>query len=105
MNRWYFFVWCLILGYLVIEWKYKTRSFGAFITPIAGHYPRFHKYFRRFDGDTAPCPGTAEQLASCACDNELHCLFGFCHSCAAALMYLAVTAEDRKSFPILYSGQ
>ena len=31
-----FFVWCLILGYLVIEWKYKTRSFGAFITPIAG---------------------------------------------------------------------
>jgi len=30
-----FFVWCIVLGYLVIEWKYKTRSFGAFITPIA----------------------------------------------------------------------
>jgi cytochrome c-type biogenesis protein CcsB len=31
-----FFVWCLILGYLVIEYKYKNRSFGAFVTPIAG---------------------------------------------------------------------
>ncbi len=31
-----FFVWCLILGYLVVEFKYKNRSFGAFVTPIAG---------------------------------------------------------------------
>src|ERR1700690_2919050 len=31
-----FFVWCLILAYLIIEFRYKTRSFGAFITPIAG---------------------------------------------------------------------
>ncbi|MFN3739723.1 MAG: c-type cytochrome biogenesis protein CcsB [Thermodesulfovibrionales bacterium] len=30
-----FFVWCLILAYLIIEWRYKNRSFGAFITPIA----------------------------------------------------------------------
>ena len=31
-----FFVWCVILGYLIIEFKYKTRSFGAFVTPVAG---------------------------------------------------------------------
>lgn len=31
-----FFVWCLILGYLLIEFRYKNRSFGAFVTPIAG---------------------------------------------------------------------
>lgn len=31
-----FFVWCLILGYLIIEFKYRNRSFGAFVTPIAG---------------------------------------------------------------------
>ena len=31
-----FFVWALILTYLVIEFKYKTRSFGAFVTPMAG---------------------------------------------------------------------
>src|SRR4030042_2086308 len=31
-----FFVWCLILGYLIIESKFKNRSFGAFVTPVAG---------------------------------------------------------------------
>ncbi|MDP2167201.1 MAG: c-type cytochrome biogenesis protein CcsB [Thermodesulfovibrionales bacterium] len=31
-----FFVWCLILTYLVVEFKYKNRSFGAFVTPVAG---------------------------------------------------------------------
>ncbi|MDH4231585.1 MAG: c-type cytochrome biogenesis protein CcsB [Nitrospirota bacterium] len=31
-----FFVWCLILAYLIIEFKYKNRSFGAFVTPVAG---------------------------------------------------------------------
>ncbi|MDP2279029.1 MAG: cytochrome c biogenesis protein CcsA, partial [Nitrospirota bacterium] len=31
-----FFVWCLILGYLIIEFKYRNRSFGAFVTPVAG---------------------------------------------------------------------
>src|SRR4030066_2417705 len=31
-----FFVWCVILGYLIIEFKYKTRSFGAFVTPVCG---------------------------------------------------------------------
>jgi cytochrome c-type biogenesis protein CcsB len=30
-----FFVWCLILGYLIIEFRYKNRSFGAFVTPVA----------------------------------------------------------------------
>ena len=30
-----FFVWCLIFAYLIIEFKYKNRSFGAFITPVA----------------------------------------------------------------------
>jgi len=31
-----FFVWCLILVYLIVEFKYKNRSFGAFVTPVAG---------------------------------------------------------------------
>jgi cytochrome c-type biogenesis protein CcsB len=31
-----FFIWCLILGYLIVEFKFKNRSFGAFVTPVAG---------------------------------------------------------------------
>jgi cytochrome c-type biogenesis protein CcsB len=30
-----FFVWCLILIHLIIEFKYKNRSLGALVTPIA----------------------------------------------------------------------
>jgi len=30
-----FFVWCLILAYIIIEFRYRNRSFGAFITPVA----------------------------------------------------------------------
>lgn len=31
-----FFVWCLILGYLLLEFRFGNRSFGAFVTPVAG---------------------------------------------------------------------
>lgn len=31
-----FFVLCLIVGYLFIEWKYKKKSFGVFISIVAG---------------------------------------------------------------------
>jgi cytochrome c-type biogenesis protein CcsB len=30
-----FFVWCLILAHLLIEFIYKNRSLGAFVTPLA----------------------------------------------------------------------
>lgn len=30
-----FFVWCLILIHLIIEFRYKNRSLGAFILPVA----------------------------------------------------------------------
>jgi len=31
-----FFVWALILIYLIVEFKFKNKSFGAFVTPMAG---------------------------------------------------------------------
>lgn len=30
-----FFVWSIILGHILVEYKYKNRSLGAFVTPIA----------------------------------------------------------------------
>jgi cytochrome c-type biogenesis protein CcsB len=30
-----FFAWTIILLYLLIEWRIKNRSFGAFVTPLA----------------------------------------------------------------------
>ncbi len=30
-----FFTWSTVLIYLVVEWKYKTKAFGAFVMPVA----------------------------------------------------------------------
>ena len=30
-----FFTWSTVLIYLIVEWKYKTRAFGAFVMPVA----------------------------------------------------------------------
>lgn len=30
-----FFTWCTVLIYLFVEFKYKTRAFGAFVLPVA----------------------------------------------------------------------
>jgi len=30
-----FFTWCTVLIYVVVEWRYKTKAFGAFVMPVA----------------------------------------------------------------------
>jgi len=30
-----FFTWSTVLIYIVVEWKYKTKAFGAFVMPVA----------------------------------------------------------------------
>ncbi len=97
-----FFVWCLILGYLVIEWKYKNRSFGAFITPIAGMMLAFisiggvsaeiHPLVPALQSNWLLAHVTMSFLAYAA----------FAISFATAVMYLAVTADDRKSLIYLF---
>ena len=74
-----FFVWCLILGYLIIEWKYKSRSFGAFITPIAGMALAFID-ISGMDKSIHPLvPGPSEQLASGACNHEFYLICSLCY--------------------------
>ena len=98
-----FFVWCLILGYLVIEWKYKTRSFGAFITPMAG----IALAFISISGISTEIQPLVPALQS----NWLlaHVMMSFIAystfaiSFSTALMYLIVTAKTGR-VPI-YSGQ
>jgi len=97
-----FFVWCLILGYLVIEWKYKTKSFGAFITPIAG----ITLAFISIAGVSAEIQPLVPALQSNWLLAHVTMSFisyaAFAISCATALMYLAVTAQDKKSFPYIF---
>src|SRR4030042_4015521 len=90
-----FFVWCLILGYLVIEFKFKNRSFGAFITPIAGLALAFI--------DLSGVSKELQPLVPALQSNWLiaHVMMSFIAYAAFALsfstglMYLIVTTEKR----------
>jgi cytochrome c-type biogenesis protein CcsB len=97
-----FFVWCLILGYLFIEWKYKTRSFGAFITPIAGITLAFISIAGVSTEIQPLVPALQSNWLLAHVTMSFIAYAAFAISCATALMYLAVTNEDKKSFPYIF---
>ena len=97
-----FFVWCLILGYLIIEFKFKTRSFGAFVTPIAGLALAFI--------DLSGMSKEIQPLVPALQSNWLlaHVMMSFIAYAAFALsfstglMYLIVTTEKRSELPYIF---
>ncbi|MBI3592659.1 MAG: c-type cytochrome biogenesis protein CcsB [Nitrospirae bacterium] len=92
-----FFVWCLILGYLVIEWKYKNRSFGAFITPIAAMALAFID-ISGMDKNIHPLiPALQSNWLLAHVTMSFISYATFAISFSTAIMYLAVTADDKKS--------
>ena len=97
-----FFVWCIILGYLIIEWKYKNRLFGAFVTPIAG----ITLAFISIGGISAEIQPLVPALQSNWLLAHVTMSFiayaAFAISCATALMYLALNSNERKSFPYIF---
>lgn len=93
-----FFVWCLILAYLIVEFKYRNRSFGAFVTPVAGLALAFI--------DLSNMSTDIQPLVPALQSNWLliHVFMSFiAYACFAlsfstALMYLIATT-DRKTEP------
>lgn len=91
-----FFVWCLILGYLIIEWKYKNRSFGAFITPIAGMALAFID-ISGMDKSIHPLiPALQSNWLLAHVTMSFLSYATFAISFATGLMYLVVTTDNKK---------
>ncbi|MBI5103177.1 MAG: c-type cytochrome biogenesis protein CcsB [Nitrospirae bacterium] len=90
-----FFVWCLILAYLVIEFRYKNRSFGAFITPIAGLVLAFIDISGMSKGIQPLVPALQSNwlLAHVMMSFIAYAMFAV--SFSTGLMYLIVTTDDR----------
>jgi cytochrome c-type biogenesis protein CcsB len=92
-----FFAWCTVVGYLMIEWKYKTKAFGAFVMPIVALILAFIE-MSGMSKELAP-------LVPALQSNWLlfHVLLSFVSyaafaiSFATAIMYVAVVTENRKS--------
>lgn len=97
-----FFVWCLILGYLIIEFKYKNRSFGAFVTPVAGVVLAFI--------NLSGISKEIEPLIPALQSNWLlvHVMMSFIAyaafslSFSTGLMYLIVKTEERREAAYLF---
>jgi cytochrome c-type biogenesis protein CcsB len=91
-----FFVWCLILIHLIIEFKYKNRSLGAFILPVAALALAFI--------DVSGTSKEIQPLIPALQSNWLlfHVLFSFLGYAAfgvsfgAAVAYLVIITESRK---------
>ncbi len=90
-----FFVWCLILGYLIIEFKYKNRSFGAFVTPIAGVALGFID-LSGISKEIAPLvPALQSNWLLAHVTMSFIAYAGFGLSFATAMMYLITTTDKR----------
>lgn len=92
-----FFAWCTVAGYLIIEWKYKSRAFGAFIMPIVALILAFIEM-----------SGMSKEVSPLVPALQSNWLFfhvllsfvsyaAFAIAFATAVMYLAVVTENRKS--------
>ncbi len=97
-----FFAWCTVLGYLVIEWKYKNRAFGAFVMPVVALTLAFIEM-----------SGMSKELSPLVPALQSNWLFfhvllsfisyaAFAIAFATATMYLAVVTENRKSVPYIF---
>ncbi|HXW69495.1 MAG TPA: c-type cytochrome biogenesis protein CcsB [Dissulfurispiraceae bacterium] len=97
-----FFVWCVILAYLIIEWKYKNRSFGAFITPIAGMALAFID-ISGMDKNIHPLiPALQSNWLLAHVTMSFTSYAAFAISFATSMMYLILTTEDKKSAPYIF---
>jgi cytochrome c-type biogenesis protein CcsB len=97
-----FFVWCVILAYLIIEWKYKNRSFGAFITPIAGMALAFID-ISGMDKNIHPLvPALQSNWLLAHVTMSFISYAAFAISFATSMMYLIRSTEDKKSAPYIF---
>jgi len=96
------FIWSLILIYLIIEFRYKNRSFGAFVTPIAGLTIAFI--------DLTGMAKEIQPLVPALKSNWLlaHVIMSFISyaafalSFSTAIMYLIVSTEKKKEASYIF---
>ncbi|MCX7913171.1 MAG: c-type cytochrome biogenesis protein CcsB [Thermodesulfovibrionales bacterium] len=92
-----FFIWCTILAYLIIEFKYKNKSFGAFVTPIAGIALAFID-ISGMSKDIHPLiPALQSNWLLAHVTLSFIAYATFAISFATALIYLILTTDNRRS--------
>jgi cytochrome c-type biogenesis protein CcsB len=97
-----FFVWCLILGYLVIEFKFKNRSFGAFVTPVAGLVLAFIDLTGVSKEIQPLVPALKSNWLLAHVTMSFIAYAAFSMSFSTGLMYLILTTEKRNELSYIF---
>ncbi|MEE9524681.1 MAG: c-type cytochrome biogenesis protein CcsB [Thermodesulfovibrionales bacterium] len=97
-----FFVWCLILGYLIVEFKYKNRSFGAFVTPIAGLALAFIEMTGMSKGIEPLVPALQSNWLLVHVMMSFIAYAAFAISFSTGLMYLILRSEKKTGFTYIF---
>jgi cytochrome c-type biogenesis protein CcsB len=94
-----FFVWSLILIYLIIEFKYKTRGFGAFVTPVAGIALAFIEMYGISDNISPLVPALQSNWLLVHVFMSFMAYAAFAVAFSTAIMYMVSQSkrEDRRT--------
>lgn len=92
-----FFVWCLILGYLIIEFRFKNKSLGAFVTPIAGMALAFIDISGMSKEIHPLVPALQSNWLLAHVTMSFIAYAAFAISFATALMYLSSVSDSKRS--------
>ncbi|MDA8091868.1 MAG: c-type cytochrome biogenesis protein CcsB [Nitrospiraceae bacterium] len=91
-----FFVWCLMLGYLLMEFRYKNRSFGAFVTPVAAVALLFISLSGMSTAIEPLVPALQSNWLLAHVTMSFISYSAFALSFSTGLMYLIMTTEHKK---------
>jgi cytochrome c-type biogenesis protein CcsB len=51
-----FIAWAIVLGYIIVEFKYKSKAIGGFVIPVAAILMIYASMFPNVDSNIAPVP-------------------------------------------------
>ncbi len=97
-----FFVWSLILIYLIVEFRYKNRSFGAFVTPVAGLALAFIEMHGISTNIQPLVPALQSNWLLVHVFMSFIAYATFALSFSTALMYLIITTERKNEASYIF---
>ncbi|MBT9139194.1 MAG: Cytochrome c biogenesis protein CcsA [Syntrophomonadaceae bacterium] len=97
-----FFAWCIVLGYLIIEWKYKNRAIGAFVMPVVALVLAFIEMSGMSKEVSPLVPALQSNWLLFHVLLSFLAYAAFAIAFATSVMYLAVVTENKKSAAYIF---
>lgn len=98
-----FFVLCLVIGYLFIEWKYRKKSFGVFVSIIAGISIGLTELLGITKEVQPLVPALKSNWLLAHVTLSFISYAAFAISFITGLLHIIITSDNKKSFKYIFS--